>query len=319
MTKLIYSTSSIYKMSLFNDKVISGASFIKNANHYASSESTINGIELMDLIEESRLSVKRLRNGLSSHLDEEAFLLNQISVASKLPDLHSLLGLSWAYHALSFALFKGKKYDDSISIVVQAIMNDRQIYERYPAYSFFYDSHIMLISRLCFLSSLLPDLSLYSECCDFLASAISSTTEKISDKSPFYVPDTINRHVSSRRKKWLISLVSNQLLSSTILSSLCRSVFLKSFIKYFDLSNPYISPLHSSLSNFPNINSRYHKIFDIKEVYPYNFWLLPVFLRLKQLNRDKSSRSSYLQSLNLSSFHNHIIPQNLLVFLETPS
>ena len=155
-------------------------------------------------------------------------------------------------------------------------------------------------------------------CFSFVLSQIlheNANTEK-GTESNLYMSRIADSLTSTRRKRWLLSLPTNQIISCLIMSSNHRRLIKKILCEKHELM--YIDSTFN-LIDFLNSNTSTTRIeCEIQATYPYNFWLLKLLTIDDELGIKLDSKHKiFAKSLCIRTFPSHYIPKRLLVYIES--
>ena len=314
MTLLNDRALEIKELSLYQDYILSGQAFIQNATK-AIKRHDDNDNSLQIFVDDCRKFVKNIysrcddKNKLKSEL-----LLLYLKVES-LDGIRYSLSKSWLYHAESLYYYCQRQGQESLNSIHKSIENDSYLYTRYNDLYFFVDSHMMLLSRLISVSGKIKDYKLFEESCNFMFKAMFENIFLMpSELSCFTIQTKIIDRTSKKRMRWLLSLITNQALSYAMTSYTCRMCLLNSLNKYTDKCS-IAQIIFNTFKDIINNECFDQNIFSIKYCYPYNLWILPSIVYAKKATLTHKEKINYIDSINLNSFHHHIIPKHLYSFI----
>ena len=301
----------------FESHILTGCSFIGHSNRLLTSDSSREEILLTKIVAQTRKIVSSL-NENRIHPNEALDALEKLSnLTHKESKVRNKLSISWILHARALAFHKKKDARSVISTLVQAVAIDSELY-LLPECKFFIDSHYMLVSRLVEQSVISNDDKTFVDCIAFVFNQIlpeNKNMEKDTARS-LYMSRTAESLTSARRKMWLLSLPTNQIIGCLIMSTHHRRLIKNLLSEHHNLiSSEYTLTLSKFLNGIPSTTAIEY---EIQETYPYNSWLLNLLIIDDELGIKLDRKyKNFAKSLCLKTFPSHYIPKKLLVYLES--
>lgn len=304
----------IKELSFCNNYILSGQAFIQNATKLINKHDDKDH-SLRIFVEDCRKFVKNIQSQRDCQGRLKSELLSLYSRAESFDGIKYPLSKSWLYHAESLFYFCNGQGQQSLKSIHESIENDSYLYTKYHDLYFFIDSHMMLLSRLISVSAKEKDYMLFEESCNFMFKAFF--TNKFSMQSEFRcfeIQSKIIDRTSTKRLRWMLCLLTNQALSYAVTSYTCRLCLLNSLQKY-KMKYRIAKILAQTFESLTSNNCFNYDIFSIKNCFPYNLWIIPCVVYSKEVKHNHKERVDYINSINLNSFHHHIIPRHLYSFM----